>query len=120
MKTLIRLSITLTTLSWLYWRYFEKDVNSTGEKRCTKCLQFTDDVPEIVPWMVVPFFNSMVTVSLFSFIKNLQRCTTRGNVLVQTPKKGNIHDKGKDVRYHPTWGDGSLYSYPFDCACHFT
>ena len=26
-------------------------------------------VPEIVPWMVVPFLRSMVTVSFFSFIR---------------------------------------------------
>ena len=27
----------------------------------------------MVPWTTVPFLSSMVTVSLFSFIKNLQR-----------------------------------------------
>jgi hypothetical protein len=30
-----------------------------------------DIVPVMVPWTVVPFLSSIVTVSLFSFIKNL-------------------------------------------------
>jgi len=25
--------VTFTTLQWLYWRYFEKDANNTGEKQ---------------------------------------------------------------------------------------
>jgi hypothetical protein len=29
-------------------------------------------LPVIVPWMTEPFFNSTVTVSLFSFMRNLE------------------------------------------------
>jgi len=31
----------------------------------------TSDQPVIVPWTIDPFFSSIVTVSLFNFIKNL-------------------------------------------------
>lgn len=36
-----------------------------------KCVFILISTPVIVPWTTVPFFNSIETVSLFSFIKNL-------------------------------------------------
>lgn len=34
--------------------------------------------PVMVPWTTEPFLSSMVTVSLFSFIKNLEAVSERG------------------------------------------
>jgi len=36
-----------------------------------RCVFICMSTPVIVPWTTEPFFSSMVTVSLFSFIKNL-------------------------------------------------
>ena len=51
----------------------------------------------MVPWTTVPFLSSMVTVSLFSFIKNLQRnpksSTELGEVRTERRSEGRAKEE---------------------------
>ena len=54
----------------------------------------------MVPWTTVPFLSSMVTVSLFSFIKNLQRNPKSSTELgeVRTERRSEGKGKGGAIR----------------------
>jgi len=51
--------------------------------------------PVIVPCTTDPFFSSIVTVSLFSFIKNLGTCMS---VAISAEFKGSRQNKRKHVK----------------------
>ena len=58
------------------WVFIDMSTPVCGEdegfsKKKKKWRHYTWHVPPTVPWTIVPFFNSIVTVSLLSFIKNL-------------------------------------------------
>ena len=59
-----------------------------GDRKCGA--QWTQ-LPVIVPATTVPFFSSMVTVSLFSFIKNLRAQDVAGHDRRRAGKRRGLH-----------------------------